>query len=55
MNSTTDLGAFERPEKLILGESEKQKKSKKLDLDTCLDSFRQEEILDDDNKWYCGK
>lgn len=55
MNSSTDLAPFERPEKMVIGEAEKARKGKKIDLDLCMDSFRQEEILDGDNKWYCGK
>jgi ubiquitin C-terminal hydrolase len=46
---------FERPEKRIIGEETVKSKNKQLDLDCCMDSFRQEEILDGDNKWYWGK
>lgn len=52
MNTKVDLSPLEKPEKIIIGEAEKSKKSKKIDLDMCLDSFRTDEILDGDNKWY---
>lgn len=52
MNTNTDLSTFERPLKMVMGEPEKSKKSKNLSLDMCLEHFRNDEILDDDNKWY---
>lgn len=52
INTTTDLSCFERPEKRVIGDEAVKSKSKRLDLDCCMDSFRQEEILDGDNKWY---
>lgn len=52
MNSTTDLSRFEKPEKMVIGEQQKKLKNKTIDLDMCMNSFRQDEILDGDNKWY---
>ena len=52
MNTKVDLSAFEKPEKSILGEPMKTKEKKRIDLDMCLDSFRKDEILDGENKWY---
>ena len=52
MTSKVDLSCFEKPEKIILGEADKGKKAKKINLELCMDSFRQDEILDGDNKWY---
>lgn len=52
INSTTDLTCFERPIKVTLGDAEKTKKKKEIDLDLCMDTFRTDEILDGDNKWY---
>lgn len=55
MNTQTDLTVFEKPDKLVLGEAQKKLKNKKIDFDMCMNSFRQEEILDGENKWYCNK
>lgn len=52
MNTKTDLSIFEKPMKCVLGEPAKSKEKKKIDLDMCLDSFRKDEILDGENKWY---
>ena len=55
MSTQTDLSVFEKPEKMIIGEAQKKLKNKKIDLDMCMNSFRQEEILDGENKWYWNK
>jgi len=55
INTAIDLSVFERPDKKLIGEPEKKLKNKKIDLDLCLNQFRQDEILDGDNKWYCNK
>lgn len=55
MNTTTDLSCFEKPEKMLIGEVQKKVKDSKIDLDAWMNSFRQEEILDGENKWYWNK
>lgn len=51
MNTNANLTPFEKPIKEVLGEPMKTKK-KKIDLGMCLDSFRKDEILEGENKWY---
>jgi len=55
MGTNANLLPFEKPIKVVLGEPIKSKEKKKIDLEMWLDSFRKEEILDGENKWYWGK
>lgn len=47
-----DLSLLDSPEKKKIGST---RKSGTIQLEDCLNAFREEEMLQGDNKWYCGK
>jgi ubiquitin carboxyl-terminal hydrolase 4/11 len=55
MITKANINVFEKPDKIIIGEKENKNTNLRLDLDSWLNSFRQEEILDGENKWFCIK